>query len=129
MYRITTNCFLDIRKKKQVHTSLAPSFHNDGHEVECQLADMRPSPFDIAVSNEQVAAVSSALCHLKESQQAMLRLRYTEMRSYDEIAIILGLPIGTVKSRLNRARARLFTVMNSRQSSKPRSSRPVLLAA
>jgi RNA polymerase sigma-70 factor (ECF subfamily) len=50
-----------------------------------------------------------AINSLPEYQRAMVVLYHTQRKSYEEIAEIMGLPIGTVKSRLNRARLALKT--------------------
>ncbi len=63
---------------------------------------------DEALHNNQVrAGVVSALAHIKEPHRAILLLREVDEMSYDEIADALGVPRGTVESRLHRARAAL----------------------
>ena len=58
--------------------------------------------------DERLRRVSAALARLDESKRAILVLRACEQLSYDAIAQHLGVPIGTVMSRLNRARAALM---------------------
>jgi RNA polymerase sigma-70 factor (ECF subfamily) len=57
------------------------------------------------VADERRAAVSRAIATLPEKYRAPLVLRDVEERSYEEIAAILEMSEGTVKSRINRARA------------------------
>ncbi len=57
--------------------------------------------------------VKSAISKLKENQQIVLRLFYTESYSLLEIASILGISVGTVKSRLFHAREKLKTILKS----------------
>lgn len=106
LYRILTNCFLDIRKKERSRptTSLESNLYTDEGEVERQIQDDSPNSDDIAERNERERAVMDAVAQLPEYQKAMITMYHAEMLSYDEIAEALDLPIGTVKSRLNRAR-------------------------
>jgi RNA polymerase sigma-70 factor (ECF subfamily) len=48
-----------------------------------------------------------ALATLPDSQRAVLFLAVVEEMTYEEIALVVGIPIGTVRSRLSRARSRL----------------------
>jgi RNA polymerase sigma-70 factor (ECF subfamily) len=113
MYRIATNCFLDIRKKKRSKPSIsleATVQTNDG-EVAYQFEDTTASPHDQAERTEAMSAVQQAVELLPEYQKAIIVMYHAEMRSYEEIAETLRLPIGTVKSRLNRARLSLRTLL------------------
>lgn len=113
MYRIATNCFLDIRKKKKSKPAIsleATVQTNDG-EVSYQFEDKNASPHEEAERNETMAAVQSAIELLPEYQRAIIMMYHGEMQSYEEIAESLNLPIGTVKSRLNRARLSLRNLL------------------
>ncbi len=109
LYRILTNCYLDFRKKEKnhQHLSLDASVASDGGDVERQIEDHRPGPDDEAEKSEREAIVQHALTQMPEYQQAMLVMYHVESLSYEEISAALDLPIGTVKSRLNRARVAL----------------------
>lgn len=71
---------------------------------------------------EQVQRVSAAMDRLDESKRAILMLRAHEQLSYEEIADHLGVPVGTVMSRLNRARAALLEEM--KREAKPADEDP-----
>lgn len=109
LYRIITNCFLDLRKRERnrQHVSLEAQLTTDSGEVTRQIEDDAPGPDDEAFKNAREEVVQRALTQLAEYQKAMLILYHVEMKSYEEIAETLDLPIGTVKSRLNRARLSL----------------------
>jgi RNA polymerase sigma-70 factor, ECF subfamily len=109
MYRISTNCYLDMRKKKRLNATvrLDTTVQTSEGEVACQLVDGRMSPHDAAVHTQEMSEVLNALKRLPEYQRAIILMYHAEMRSYEEIGESLDLPIGTVKSRLNRARLSL----------------------
>lgn len=109
LYRIITNCYLDLKKKDKSSRTVsldAPADH-EGGELERQIGDEDSSP-DIEVErNERERIVQVAIHKLPEYQRAMLVMYHVEQLSYEQIAEALDLPIGTVKSRLNRARISL----------------------
>lgn len=109
LYRILTNCYLDHRKKEKnrQHVSLDAATATDSGEVERQIEDTRAGPAEEAEKSEREAVVQTALARMPEYQQAMLVMYHVENMSYEEISEALDLPIGTVKSRLNRARVAL----------------------
>lgn len=73
-------------------------------------------PEETAVSNEQHALFLEALQHLSEQHRLVVTLRDLRGYSYPEIARMLRLPEGTVKSALNRGRTRLMRHMQARSS-------------
>jgi len=64
-----------------------------------------------ADARENLARVTAAMGRLDDAKRAILMLRAHEQLSYDDIAQHLGVPVGTVMSRLNRARAALIDEM------------------
>jgi RNA polymerase sigma-70 factor (ECF subfamily) len=109
LYRILTNCFLDIRKKEKnrATSSLEAALQTDEGDLERQIEDPGMTPHDEAEKTERETRVERAVSELPEYQRAMIVMYHAEMLSYEEIAAALDLPIGTVKSRLNRARLSL----------------------
>ena len=69
--------------------------------------DFHPDPEATARGKERAALVSKAIRKLNPRLSAVVVLRYTEGLGYEEIAEVLQVPLGTVKSRLNRAHAAL----------------------
>jgi RNA polymerase sigma-70 factor, ECF subfamily len=61
------------------------------------------------------AAVWQALAQLSADQRRVIALRYGADPTERDIAKVLGLPVGTVKSRLNRARARLRVLLSEEE--------------
>ncbi|MHB9037484.1 MAG: RNA polymerase sigma factor [Armatimonadota bacterium] len=113
IYRIVTNVYLDERKKAKSHrqTSLDEYIDLDENSVSRQIVDESPLPDDIAESKERNQAVRAAINALPDYQRVIMTLYHLHDRSYEEIADILHLPIGTVKSRLNRARQALKEIL------------------
>lgn len=109
LYRILTNCYLDYRKrdKSARNVSLDSSVQFEGGEVDRQFESEDDSPLEEAERNAREEVIQTAIAQLPEYQQSMLVMYHIEMLTYEEIAETLDLPIGTVKSRLNRARLAL----------------------
>ncbi|HEY0866484.1 MAG TPA: sigma-70 family RNA polymerase sigma factor [Fimbriimonas sp.] len=106
LYRIVTNCFLDTKRNpnKPKYMSLEGFQSEDGEEMELQVACKGPSPYDVAQRGLQLGRLIKALDRLPDSYRTIIVLYHADMLSYEEIADVLSMPIGTVKSRLNRAR-------------------------
>jgi RNA polymerase sigma-70 factor, ECF subfamily len=110
LYRILTNCYLDLRKKERSRQalSLETTLQGGESEIERQIEDdEQPGPHVLLIRGEREAAVARAVEQLPEYQRAMIVMYHAESMAYEEIAEALDLPIGTVKSRLNRARLSL----------------------
>lgn len=106
IYRIITNCFLDLRKrdKRKQTVGLEIATANDDGDFERPIESDDPMPEELAVRGEQIERLNDAIHRLPDYQRSMIVMYHGEMLSYEEIAAVLDLPIGTVKSRLNRAR-------------------------
>ena len=72
-----------------------------------QVSDRGESPLDELEARELGSHIESAIARLRPEYRACILLRHVEGRAYEEIAIILGLPLGTVKTYIHRARAEL----------------------
>ena len=87
-----------------------------GHEVELETScvdELLPSPDSALAGNERERLLVRALRRLQLDQQTLLELYYWEDLSTEEVGDILGVPRGTVKSRLFRAREDLRAVLAS----------------
>ncbi len=127
LYRIETNCFLDMRKKAKSRPSVSLDEMSQSSEgqLEIQIADDRPNAQQHVEKGERMSTIKTAMDRLPLHQRAILMMYHAEAMSYEDIAETLRLPIGTVKSRLNRARlglrdlllprANLFVQSNSKQ--------------
>ncbi|MGD1928136.1 MAG: sigma-70 family RNA polymerase sigma factor [Leptolyngbyaceae cyanobacterium] len=108
--RITTNLFYDeLRKRKRHQSPLsldAPKMLSDG-EMEWEVASDAPNPVDTLMTQEFYAQLEQAISGLPEVFRTTIVLREIQGLSYEEIADITGTSLGTVKSRIARARHRL----------------------
>lgn len=106
--RIARNCFLDSARAqaRRAHLSLTKDDPDDGlYDVPDFSEEVNPDA--AAIREEAAEAVRRAIAALPPEQQEIVRLRDLEGLSYAEIAEALGLEMGTVKSRLSRAREAL----------------------
>ena len=109
LWRIVKNVFLDERKKQRIrtHSSLEEMVELEDSSVSRQIEDPNPGPVWMVERQEQADLIRRAVTSLPKNQRLMIALYHFQHRSYEEIAEIMALPIGTVKSRLNRARLAL----------------------
>jgi RNA polymerase sigma-70 factor (ECF subfamily) len=108
--RIATNLFYDeLRKRKRVQSPLsldAPRQADDG-EMDWEIADADPGPAQEIMTREFYDQLREAIADLPEAFRTTIVLREIEGMAYEEIADITGVSLGTVKSRIARARQRL----------------------
>lgn len=112
IYRISVNVVLHHFEKMnaQKRRGHVVSIHGgssgaDGGERQTiDLADQRNLPDEIAVNRERRAKILAAVAELPEEFRLVLALRELEKQSYQEIGASLDLPMGTVKSKIFRAR-------------------------
>lgn len=83
------------------------SFNRDGEEFEMPLPDETFLPDKHAESAIQDYYIQMGLLAMPDHFREVVILRDIQQLSYEEIAIITGLPMGTVKSRINRGRTKL----------------------
>ncbi len=108
LYRLATNCCLDLlRSKKRRPTVSLVSEDDDGEEQSFDPVDPAPQPEEALIRKEEQAQLQEALDSLEDTQRQIITLRVVNDLSYTEIAEILDLKEGTVKSRLSRARENL----------------------
>jgi len=115
LYRIVLNLWRNqLRSRRRWRmVSLWGSGQRDeaGRATQRDLEDAAPGPHDRLVGREQTHRVQEALARLDPGLRAVLILRVAEDLEYEEIAKVLDIPIGTVRSRLARARSRIRRLM------------------
>lgn len=108
LYRIVSNVCLDYLRSVSRHPAVSLSVENDeGEETELDIPDESQSPEELLERKLTRESVRRGLEALPEDYRQILLLREIQGLSYDEIADILALELGTVKSRIFRARKKL----------------------
>jgi RNA polymerase sigma-70 factor (ECF subfamily) len=97
LVRIATNMTIDAMRKRKPVVDIE----------DLSLASPEQGPEASALSHERAVAVRAALMRLPVQSRTVLVLREYQGLSYKEVADALDIPLGTVKSRLNKARRRL----------------------
>ncbi|NIM00802.1 MAG: sigma-70 family RNA polymerase sigma factor [Acidobacteria bacterium] len=111
VYRIATNRAIDLMRRKTLPVcSLDEADHDLTRHT--TLADETPAPDEVLACAELQARLKRAIDDLPGDYRRLLLLRNREHYRYDEIAWITGLPIGTVKNRIFRAREILRQTLN-----------------
>ena len=120
LFRLTSNICIDFlrRKKRRQETSLTESYDDSDEGAELSVPDMQPSPEQQAMTNETKIELARAMERLSPEHREILQLRVIEDLQYEQIADILGVRVGTVKSRLARARLALRKILKTERSNK-----------
>ena len=112
LYRLTSNVCIDILRKKRRRTEVSLTVVNDeDEESELEIPDERFSPDAVLDKAERVRAVREGLQKLPDEYRRILTLREISGMSYEELADTLELELGTVKSKLFRARKKLCSIL------------------
>lgn len=121
IYRIATNLAIsEIRRRRRRRLISLSSFFSrgnnnnpngksnvDGQDTVFDAPDARPLPDASLIERERQQTVQRAIATLPETYRVPLVLRDIEEHSYDEIALLLNANLGTIKSRISRARLML----------------------
>lgn len=107
VYRVATNLWIDHYRQQRPR----PRFHSfdqvllpdDERDGASELAGPAPTPVQIASEGEDRAALRRALERLTEPHRLVFELAVYQERPYGEVSELLGIPVGTVKSRMHNA--------------------------
>ncbi len=105
LHRITSNLCIDyLRREKDRAISLDQPLGGDDDGPLLQIPARTAAPDREVESKEMMAMLDEAIARLPEHYRIIVILRHQEERSYEEISETLGIPLGTVKARIHRAR-------------------------
>ena len=112
LFKIANNAAIDHLRRRELDTlSLEGSPHAvtpDAMEATAlQIGDRAENPLDIVEAKELGGEIEHAIAQLRPAYRACILLRHVDGRAYEEIAEMLDLPLGTVKTYIHRARNEL----------------------
>lgn len=109
LFKIAHNTAIDhLRKREPLTVSLSPPQEDEGPDYGATLADAGSrDPEQRAQEADLARGIEEALGGLRPEYREVLVLRFQEGLAYDEIAQVLDLPLGTVKTHIHRARKEL----------------------
>jgi len=114
LLKIASNLTIDFHRKRRLKTVSLAVGEDDETGRELELKDTAPSVLDEMLEDEEARQTDGLVRSLPEHYRIVVLLRHAQDLSYEEIADTLGLPVGTVKARLHRARAMLKQKLESR---------------
>jgi RNA polymerase sigma-70 factor, ECF subfamily len=115
LFRIAQNSAIDALRKKSISEVplTRPSGDDEGGTVEREFADDGVSPYRALKNKQLSAAIDHAVEKLPADYRELIQLRHFAELSYEEIASMKKLPLGTVKNKLFRARNLLKDALDS----------------
>lgn len=105
LYRIAANCSIDFLRKKRIKAlSLDRQIQTADGTVSIEVPDNSFNPEQDLVRKQQRVNIEQAIQSLPDKYREVIIYRHKDDKSYDEIADLLDIPVGTVKARIFRAR-------------------------
>ena len=103
-----------MRKKKLNYLTIGDNL-GDTDVIPVNIRSDQPTPEERMITEQRVEALHSIVATLKPRYRRLVELRYFKEYTYEEISTEMGLPIGTVKAQLFRARELLHNAVKERQ--------------
>ncbi len=111
-FQVLRNITIDYLRVNRLPTSSLDELEEEGHRA-AAIDRESASPEEAAGQSELAAAMSAALAKIRPEYREVVVLRYQEGLTQPEIAEILGMPSGTVKTYLHRARKELAGILSA----------------
>ena len=117
LFRIATNNSIDFIRKRKLYTLSIESAYtdDDGHSVSMSIPDQNLNPQDEAIKSQKEEIIRVVVNQLPAKYQKLVKLRYFSELSYEEIAVEIGAPLGTVKAQLHRARELMYDLVKNKK--------------
>jgi RNA polymerase sigma-70 factor (ECF subfamily) len=117
LFRIATNNCIDFIRKKKLETFSINSTYKDdsGVEIGLEIKDNNLDPHEKAIKSQKEEVMQLIVSRLPAKYQRLVRLRYFNELSYEEIAEEVEIPLGTVKAQLHRAKELLFDMIKDKR--------------
>ncbi|HYT71949.1 MAG TPA: sigma-70 family RNA polymerase sigma factor, partial [Gemmatimonadales bacterium] len=120
IFKIANNAAIDHLRKRELDTlsldgSPSAMTPEEMRATALQLGDRGETPLQEVEARELGGAIERAIAKLRPEYRACILLRHVEGHSYEEIAQILDLPLGTVKTHIHRARNELRSYLEDRK--------------
>jgi RNA polymerase sigma factor (sigma-70 family) len=113
LFRVATNNCIDFIRKKKLNTISIHGMTNDeGEEKQFEIKSDVLNPEESSIKKQQTKELRLLIDSLPSRYRNLITLRYFDELSYEEIAVQLDLPLGTVKAQLFRARFLLGNIIN-----------------
>ncbi|GAB4334916.1 MAG: RNA polymerase sigma factor SigW [Flammeovirgaceae bacterium] len=118
LFRVATNNCIDFIRKKRLDTySIDSEFANEeGDSLSIDIRDANLNPQEEVIKTQKVQIIQEIVNLLPTRYKKLVRLRYFEEMSYEEISEEVGAPLGTVKAQLHRARELLFDMVKNKKN-------------
>ncbi|MBX2842603.1 MAG: sigma-70 family RNA polymerase sigma factor [Flammeovirgaceae bacterium] len=115
LFRVATNNSIDFIRKKRLETMSinAEITKDDGDSLSIDIKDGSLDPMEEAIKSQKIEIIRQFVSLLPLKYQKLVKLRYFDELSYDEIAQELEAPLGTVKAQLHRARELLYDLVKN----------------
>lgn len=111
LYRITVNACIDEMRRRKGRESISIDAEDEESGLAVQIEDTSLGAEERVIQNETVSEVRAAIDKLSEEHKTVIILRDLQDMTYEQVAQTLDLSIGTVKSRLARARKSLKDII------------------
>jgi RNA polymerase sigma-70 factor (ECF subfamily) len=117
LFRIAHNTAIDAMRR----SAPPPASIDEAHSASARLNETATPPVPDPVERQELGrALEAALAELRSDQRAAIVLRYEQGLSFDEIGTVLGVPEGTARSHVHRARKELARLLTASGWAPPR---------
>jgi RNA polymerase sigma-70 factor (ECF subfamily) len=115
LYKIATNNCIDYLRKRKLHTfSIDKPLQGADDEYQFEIADHTTIPDQGIIDRQQRLTIEQAIASLPEKYRRVIHMRHVQEKSYEDIALELDLPLGTVKAHIFRAREMLNKMLRGK---------------